>query len=302
MSGLRQVMRDAAARLAEAGVPSPDADVVELVSFVLRIEPSEVRRRMIVGAELTAAQEDRLGDLIEGRSHRIPLQHLTGRAYFRHLTLQVGPGVFVPRPETEMVAGLAIEAARAAGPAPVVVDLGTGSGAIALAVADEVPAARVYAVELSDLAVAWARRNVEALGSPVELRQGEAAAAFPELEGGVDVVVSNPPYIPAGQVPVDPEVRDHDPELALYGGSADGLTIPLAVAARAARLLRPGGVFVMEHADTQGEALVRVLRRESDSTPSRCHRWVDVVDHLDLTGRPRAVVARRAAGEGQAGC
>lgn len=302
MSGLRQVMRDAAARLAEAGVPSPDADVVELVSFVLRIEPSELRRRVIVGAELTAAQEDRLGDLIVERSHRIPLQHLTGRAYFRHLTLQVGPGVFVPRPETEMVAGLAIEAARAAGSAPVVVDLGTGSGAIALAVADEVPAARVYAVELSDLAVAWARRNVEALGLPVELRQGEAAAAFAELEGGVDVVVSNPPYIPAGQVPVDPEVREHDPELALYGGSADGLTIPLAVAARAAQLLRPGGVFVMEHADTQGEALVRALRRASDSTPSRCHHWVDVVDHLDLTGRPRAVVARRAAGKGPAGC
>ncbi len=131
--------------------------------FTVDVEPSEVRRRLVVRAELPAAQADRLAELVGERAHRIPLQHLTGRAYFRHLTLQVGPGVFVPRPETEVVAGLAIDAARAAGPAPLVVDLCTGSGAIALAVAQEVPSAQVSAVELSPLAVAWARRNIEAL-------------------------------------------------------------------------------------------------------------------------------------------
>lgn len=146
---LYDALRDAAAHLAQAGIPTPDADAVELASFVLDVEPSEVRRRLVVRAEFPAAQADRLAELVGERAHRIPLQHLTGRAYFRHLTLQVGPGVFVPRPETEVVAGLAIDAARAAGPAPLVVDLCTGSGAIALAIAQEVPSAQVSAVELS---------------------------------------------------------------------------------------------------------------------------------------------------------
>jgi release factor glutamine methyltransferase len=167
-----------------------------------------------------------------------------------------------------------------------VVDLCTGSGAIALAVKDEVPAAQVYAVELSELAHAWAQRNRDRTGLAVEVRLGDATTAFPELEGGVDVVVSNPPYIPVGAVPVDPEVREHDPEVALYGGSQDGLAIPLAVAARAAALLRPGGVLVMEHADTQGESLPAALRAAGP--------WRDVRDERDLTGRPRATVATRA--------
>ena len=140
------------------------------------------------------------------------------------------------------------------------VDLCTGSGAIALAVKDELPGARVLAVELSDLAHGWAVANRDRLGLDVEVRLGDATTAFGELEGAVDVVVSNPPYIPVGAGPVDPEVRDHDPEVALYGGSADGLAIPLAVAARAAVLLRPGGVLVMEHADSQGATLPQALR------------------------------------------
>ena len=283
---LYDALRAAAAHLAQAGIPTPDADAVELASFVLDVEPSEVRRRLVVRAELPAAQADRLAELVGERAQRIPLQHLTGRAYFRHLTLQVGPGVFVPRPESEVVAGLAIDAARAAGPAPLVVDLCTGSGAIALAIAQEVPSAQVLAVELSPLAVAWARRNIEALALPVELRHADATTAFSELTGAVDVVVSNPPYVPTGQVPIDPEVRDHDPEIALYGGSADGLAIPVAVAAQAARLLRAGGTLVMEHADAQGDSLPARLRASGD--------WEHVADHLDLTGRPRATVARRA--------
>ena len=160
------------------------------------------------------------------RAARVPLQHLTGQAHFRRLTLAVGPGVFVPRPETEVTAGHAIDAASALGPDAVVVDLCTGSGAIALAVKDELPGARVLAVELSDLAHGWAVANRDRLGLDVEVRLGDATTAFDDLEGAVDVVVSNPPYIPVGAVPVDPEVRDHDPEVALYGGSADGLADP----------------------------------------------------------------------------
>jgi release factor glutamine methyltransferase len=247
------------------------------------------------------------------RARRVPLQHLTGKAGFRRLELSVGPGVFVPRFETELTAGLAIaflqdhldqtdvdqtdvdqtdvdqagvrDVPGSCG-TPVVVDLCAGSGAIALAVKDEVPSAEVHAVELSGLAHAWAIRNRDDLGLDVDLRLGDATLAFPELEAAVDVVVSNPPYIPVGSIPNDPEVRDHDPEVALYGGSLDGLRIPLEVAARAADLLRPGGYFVMEHADVQGESLASALRLTG--------LWQDVQDRPDLNGRPRAVTAVRA--------
>ena len=167
-----------------------------------------------------------------------------------------------------------------------VVDLCTGSGAIALAIKDEVPGAEVHGVELSDLAHAWAVRNRDDLGLDVEMVLGDATTAFAELEGEVDVVVSNPPYIPVGAVPNDPEVRDHDPDVALYGGSADGLRIPLEVAARAARLLRPGGVLLMEHADVQGRSLPAALRGSG--------AWTGVEDHPDLAGRPRVTRAVRA--------
>ena len=279
---LRSAVRAATARLAEAGIASAESDAVVLAAHALGSTVGDVRKAMVLGAAAPAAYEE----LVEARASRLPLQHLTGRAGFRGLELEVGPGVFVPRPETEVVAGLAIDAARAAGEAPVVVDLCTGSGAIALSVKDEVPAAQVYAVELSELAHAWAVRNREATGLDVEVRLGDATAAFGELDGRVDVVVSNPPYIPLGAVPVDPEVREHDPEVALYGGSEDGLAIPLAVAARAAALLRPGGVLVMEHADTQGESLPAALVATG--------RWRGVRDEPDLTGRPRATVATRA--------
>ena len=146
----------------------------------------------------------------------------------------------------------------------------------------------MLAVELSDLAHGWAVANRDRLGLDVDVRLGDATTAFDDLEGEVDVVVSNPPYIPVGAVPVDPEVRDHDPAVALYGGSVDGLAIPLAVAARAAVLLRPGGVLVMEHADSQGASLPRALRATGE--------WVQVADHADLSGRPRTTVAVRGGG------
>jgi release factor glutamine methyltransferase len=284
---LRESVRAASRRLAEAGIATPDVDAVALAAHALRTSPGEVRRLMVVGAEAPSS----LDDLVSERVRRVPLQHLTGTTGFRRLELEVGPGVFVPRPETELVAGLAIAAAQACpvqgrGDQPVVVDLCTGSGAIALSIKDEVPGAEVHAVELSDLALAWATRNRDRLGLDVDLRRGDAAAAFPDLARAVDVVVSNPPYIPVGAVPQDPEVRDHDPAIALYGGSADGLAIPLRVAARAADLLRDGGTLVMEHADVQGRTLPAALAATG--------AWLGIEDHEDLTGRPRAVTARRA--------
>lgn len=279
---LRAAVRAATARLAQAGIASAESDAVVLAAHALGVSVGDARKAMVLGAPVPAAYEE----LVEQRASRLPLQHLTGRAGFRQLELQVGPGVFVPRPETEVVAGLAIDAARAAGEAPVVVDLCTGSGAIALSVKDEVPAAQVYAVELGEEAHAWAARNRSATGLDITLVHGDATTAFPELDGQVDVVVSNPPYIPVGMVPIDPEVREHDPDLALYGGSEDGLAIPLAVAARAAALLRAGGVLVMEHADTQGRVLPAALARTG--------LWRDIADHEDLSARPRATVAVRA--------
>ncbi len=275
--------------LAAAGVASPGPDAEQLAAHVLRVDGAELHRRMILREPLDAAAWERYADLVEERARRVPLQHLTGRAHFRHLELEVGPGVFIPRPETESVAGWAIDAVcrlLASGvSAPVVVDLCTGSGAIALALKDELPEADVHAVEFDPHAHAWAARNVARLGLQIDLRLGDARAAFEDLAGDVDVVVSNPPYIPADMVPLDPEVRDHDPALALYGGGTDGLAMPLAVAARAAYLLRPGGVLVMEHADTQGQTLPAALARTGD--------WLDIEDRRDLTGRPRAVVAAR---------
>jgi release factor glutamine methyltransferase len=288
---LREAVRDAVRTLAGAGIDSAEADAVALAACALKTTTSDVHKRMIMGAPVP----DGFDDLVAERASRVPLQHLTGRAGFRRLELSVGPGVFVPRFETELVAGLAImHLFGAADPTPppglpagvVVVDLCTGSGAIALAIKDEVPAAEVHGVELSQAAHAWAIRNRDDLGLDVDIRLGDATTAFPDLRARVDVVVTNPPYIPVGAVPNDPEVRDHDPEVALYGGSSDGLRIPLEVAARAGVLLRPGGFFVMEHADVQGDSVPAALRATG--------LWRDIQDHVDLNGRPRAVTAVRA--------
>jgi len=283
VTSLRDAVRDAVRTLGDAGIESAEADAVSLAAFALKQTTGQVRKLMILGA----AAPDGLDDLVAERAARVPLQHLTGLAGFRRLELSVGPGVFVPRFETELVAGLAICFLLDQPAGAVVVDLCTGSGAIALAVKDEVPAAEVHGVELSDLAHAWAIRNRDTLGLDVDLRLGDATESFPELEGRAHVVVSNPPYIPEGAVPNDPEVRDHDPEIALYGGGPDGLRIPLDIVARAGALLRPGGYFVMEHADVQGESLPAALRKTG--------LWVDVQDHEDLNGRPRAVTAVRGS-------
>ena len=284
------MVRSAAAVLTEAGVPSPRRDAVLLLAHVLGVDAGEAERAVLLRRPLEERSRSRFASYVDERRSRVPLQHLTGTAPFRHLELSVGPGVFVPRPETEAVAGAVVErltdaAAQNWSRRPVVVDLCTGSGAIALAVATEVPCAVVVGVELSPEAFAWAARNRDRLCPRVELRQGDAtdAAVCADLAGLADLVVSNPPYIPPGAVPVDPEVRDHDPDLALYGRGDDGLEVPRRVAAVAAVLLRPGGRFVMEHAEVQGDALVDHLTRDG--------RWGDVRDRADHTGRPRFVEA-----------
>jgi len=290
-TAVRTLLGAATDRLAAAGVPSPHADAEVLLAHALGVERSRLGVLAALGRDVDPAVAARFAALLEERADRVPLQHLTGRAGFRELDLAVGPGVFVPRPETEGVAQLAVDEARrlaAQGGRPVVVDLCTGSGAIALAVAAEVPAARVHAVELDPLAHAWAQRNAEEtaarLGAQVDLRLGDAATAFGDLDGAVDVVVSNPPYVPPGAVPQEREVAEHDPEVALYGGGDDGLEVPRRVVAAAARLLRAGGLVVVEHAEVQEAG----ARRMFDAAT-----WRDVESHRDLTGRPRSTTARR---------
>lgn len=271
--------------LREGGVASPEYDAAELLAHVLGVS----RGALALVDRIADAQADGYLALIRRRAAREPLQHLTGVAHFRHVALAVGPGVFVPRPETELLAGWAVEQCHRAGGEPVVVDLCTGSGAIAKSIADEVPGARVHAVELDEDAHAWASRNLA--GTGVDLRQGDMATAFDELAGTVDVVVCNPPYIPLeAWESVAVEARDHDPDLALYSGQ-DGLDAMRVLERRAALLLRPGGAVGAEHADEQGPA---GLAGGAAAVFAASGRWADIRDHEDLAGRPRYVTARLA--------
>ena len=283
-AGVRALLREAAARLAEAGVASPDHDAAELLSHVTGVPRG--RLPLLDGVEPDRVEA--FSALVRRRETREPLQHLTGSAAFRHVELAVGPGVFVPRPETELLAGWAVEraveSAERSGAAPVLVDLCTGSGAIAASLAHEVPGAEVHAVELDEGAHAWALRNLA--GTGVDLRLGDMDGAFPELDGSVDVVACNPPYIPLEAfASVAPEARDHDPSLALWSGQ-DGLDAMRVLEVNAARLLRRGGWVGAEHADVQGESAARVFLDAG--------RWAEVRDHQDLAGRARFVTARLA--------
>lgn len=278
MTDLRTELAEAVAALAAAGVPSPRYDAEVLAAHSLGISRKELWRHDSAGPEFAA--------YVDRRAGREPLQHITGEAPFRHLLLAVGPGVFVPRPETEQVVDAVL--ARLTGlEQPRVVDLCTGSGAIALAVATEVAGSRVHAVEADPGAFVWAERNRAATAADVDLRLGDMADAFLELDGTVDVVVSNPPYIPVGAVIRDPEVATHDPALALWSGD-DGLDAMRVVEQVAARLLRPDGHVVVEHADLQGESAPAVF--------TAAGRWADVRDHQDLAGRDRYLTATLVGG------
>lgn len=292
---LRPLIQQLTQQFAAAGIESAQADAEILIADCLELSRGELTALAITdgaSAAVTDAKLTQILALAERRAAREPLQHLTGKAYFRNLTLKVGPGVFVPRPETELLAQVGIDALRAVvaagndGSTCIGVDLATGSGAIALALATEVPQAKIYAVELSEDAIAWTAQNFATqveLGAKAELRQGDLRDAFQDLNGTVDVLVTNPPYIPDDMIPIYPEVVLHDPKLALYGGT-DGLDLVRAASQTGLRLLRSGGVFAVEHADIQGPSVVELL--ESDG-------WLNVVQHQDFNQRDRVVSATR---------
>ena len=293
---LAQVLVRATAALAQ--VPSPRVDAELLAAHLLHGgSRAELQRALLMGERLTPDQVAEYEALVARRASREPLQHITGSAPFYRLELSVGPGVFVPRPETELLVeeALKVLSARAksasgtasATGAPRVVDLCTGSGAIAAAIKSELPNAQVFAVELSEEAIPYTRKNLEPLG--VHLVQGDALTALPELVGTFDAVLSNPPYIPPANVPADPEAALHDPDMALYGGGEDGMQMPSAIAARAYELLAPGGFFMMEHDDTQEGAVAELLARVGFE---RCYPV------RDLNGRPRHSAGYKPAAAG----
>lgn len=273
----------ATAVLEEAGVPSPRVDAELLVGHVLGLSRGGVQAKVATDAALSAEDSVTIAGLAERRAAREPLQHITGVAPFRSRELAVGPGVFVPRPETEQVAQYAIDAlAASATPQPIGVDLGTGSGAIALAMATEVPHSFVYGVEVSPRAFVWTKQNFRGIDNARAVFI-DLAHALSELDGTVDVVISNPPYIPLGAIPRDPEVRLHDPEIALYGGD-DGLDVVRQVSATALRLLHAGGTLVLEHGELQAAAIAELLTQDG---------WRAIAHHRDLLGRDRATTALR---------
>lgn len=278
-----ELVRSAADRLRAAGVPSPDNDARLLLAHVLGEGPFVWWNRF----EVAPAYAGRFAELIAMRAERIPLQHLTGKAYFGKIELDVGPGVFIPRPETEMMmmwASVELAGRRGKlGSPQVVVDLCTGSGAIAKSLAVDAPDADIYAVELSTDALTWAERNL--VDTDVHLVHADMAHALPELNGLVDMVVANPPYVPLDAYDsVAVEARDHDPGLALFSG-LDGLDAIKVVTATAGRLLRPGGLLAVEHAEIQAESAQAVVVESG--------LYSSVRDRQDLTGRPRYVTAVR---------
>ena len=274
---LAPALAEAVAELSAVGIESPRVDAELLAAHVLEIP----RGRLVLVDTIREDELRRFRVLVASRARRIPLQHLLGTAAFRHLELSVGDGVFVPRPETELLAGWGIERARSG---DIVVDLCSGSGAIALSVAQESKTVSVYAVEKSPVALSYLRRN--ALAYPaVEVVEADVTDPdlLPGLSHRVAVVLCNPPYVPDG-TPVPPEVADHDPVSAVFGG-ADGLDVIRPVIALAARLLKPGGHVGIEHDDVHGDAVPALLREDG--------RFAEVTAHRDLTGRPRFATARR---------
>ena len=285
----------AIATLREAGVDTPEHDVKLLLAEAAGCELSDVDKAMLMGDPIDYDAE-RFGAMLARRANREPLQYIVGHAPFRYLDLEVGPGVFIPRQETELVAQEGIDWITRNGLYnPRVVDLCAGSGAIGLSIVTEVPGSHVWGVEINQQAVAWTRRNIAAtmrrwpaLASNYELEIGDAtnATTLAKLDGSIDMVITNPPYVPQNNIPDQPEVRDHDPELALYGGSADGTLIPERIIRRASRLLRAQGLFVMEHDISQGDRLAAF---------ARINGFEQVHVRNDYTNRPRYLVAVKSA-------
>ena len=277
---LRSAIDSATTLLADAGIDSARYDAEELAAHFTGTE----RGRLSLLGPPDDVFFDQYNAAVGARSRRVPLQHLTGTAAFGPLTLSVGPGVFIPRPETEAMLEWAV--AQSLPVKPVVVDVCTGSGALALALARQWPDARVIGLDDSDAALDYARRN--AAGTRVEFVCADVtdSGLLTELDGQVDLVVSNPPYVPDG-AELEPEVVDHDPPHAVFGGP-DGMAAIPAVARLAGRLLRPGGLFAVEHDDTTSSMTAETI--------SSTELFDDIVARADLTGRPRFVTARTKGG------
>ncbi|KOA62453.1 peptide chain release factor N(5)-glutamine methyltransferase [Bifidobacterium breve] len=287
------VIRDAAVQLREAGIETPEHDAKLLLAEAAGVELRDVDKALLMGEELgTAEQLARFQSMLARRAKREPLQYITGHAPFRYLDLKVGPGVFIPRPETETVVQAGLDWLTEHGMIhPRVVDLCAGSGAIGLSVVSEVPGSQVWAVELSPNTAEWTNKNLAetakrypsiASNYQLEIADATSLATLAQLDGTIDIVITNPPYVPESDVPEQPEVRDWDPELALYGGSMDGTLIPERIIERAYRLLKPGGALVMEHDVTQGDRLVAYAKAAGSTTASTGRDW---------TGRDRYLFA-----------
>jgi release factor glutamine methyltransferase len=277
MTRLRQAIDDAVDELAAAGIDTPRVDAEQLAAHTAGVDRGRLRFH-----EPDEPFFGRYRDLIDARARRIPLQHLTATAAFGPVTVAVGPGVFIPRPETESMLEWAL-AQQFSAAQPLIVDLCTGSGALAVALAHGLPDARIIAVDDSADALAYARRNTA--GTSVEVIEADVTCAglLADLDGAVDLIVANPPYIPDG-ARLEPEVAEHDPEHALFGGP-DGMRVIGPIVDLAARLLRPGGRIAVEHDDTTADATTALFERAGGFT--------DVVSRRDLAGRPRFVTAIR---------
>jgi release factor glutamine methyltransferase len=278
MTVLRREIDTAAAQLAEAGIDSARYDAEELAAHLAGIERGRLTLLDPPGDEFLS----RYREIVAARSRRVPLQHLTGTAAFGPVMLHVGPGVFIPRPETEAMLEWATAQRLAA--RPVIVDVCTGSGALAVALAHHRPAARVIAVDDSDAALEYARRNTAGTGVDLVRADVTEPGLLAELDGRVDLVVANPPYVP-DDIALEPEVAQHDPPHAVFGG-ADGMAVIAAVIRLAGRWLRPGGLFAVEHDDTTSAGTVELVEATG--------LFDDVEAHRDLAGRPRFVTARRS--------
>lgn len=298
MSTIREILVDAERRLSNAGVDSASVDSTQLLAFVLGVS----RSRLNLQGDLDEEDRVHFERLMAKRLNRIPLQHIMGTAPFRHIELEVGPGVFIPRPETELVTEAAIRHLRTCSN-PRAFDLCAGSGAIAISLAVEVPGAHVSAVELSEDALPYLRKNAATIKTeiPVEIISADATdVSVPEFAaaiGACDAVTCNPPYIPTGMIPKDPEVRDHEPPLALYGGD-DGLDVVRGIVNTAAMLLKRGGLLVIEHADVQGPVspnggVVAVVKDCLDPLTG-APQFINVEDRQDYNQLPRFTMATRA--------
>ncbi len=276
-----ELLSEASSKLSSAGVTSAKVEAELIACFCLGISRSDLQLMIATNQDFPSDSQASFDAALARRADREPLQHITGIAPFRHLELAVGPGVFTPRPETEQVVGFAMEKVSGLSE-PQIVDLCSGSGAIAISFATEIPGSKVHAVELSGDAFGYLMKNAASYGFPKEnLRNEDLQISLPELDGQVDLVISNPPYIPDDAIPIDLEVQLHDPSMSLYGG-VDGLDVVRQISIRAMKLLKSGGFLVMEHADTQSDSISKLLLNEG---------WLEVEARADLAGKERMISA-----------